>query len=248
MGREAPGLFGPNDLSGNENLGDAPPSRAFPAGLAGMKSLRLLYLNRCGLATFPAFVAKLASISTLDLANNPGLGDAPEQEAFPAALGRAKSPHQQLSLVRCRLRAVPAFLGGLASLETLALCGNLALGQAPARRAFPEALAGMKSLRVLALSSCRLRAFPSFVCKLESLEVLDLSDSAFEVEDAAALDALLGGCTRLREVKLTKYARPWTERSLANVEMFKARLLARNPDAVVLFEFISPDEFFRRRR
>jgi hypothetical protein len=81
---------------------------------------------------------------------------------------------------------------------------------------------------------CGLRTFPAIVGELESLEELDLRYNDFEV-DAAALDALLKRCRRLREVDLSDSARPWTAESLANLDAFKAKLLKENPGAKVTY-------------
>ena len=51
------------------------------------------------------------------------LGYAPQDEAFPAELGKLKSL-RALVLSHCGLRTVPSFVGGLQSLERLALFDN----------------------------------------------------------------------------------------------------------------------------
>ena len=140
---------------------------------------------------------------------------------------------RELYLANCGLRAVPAFVGELESLALLGLAENEKLGDAPQHTAFPASLGNMKSLRELYFARCGLRIFPAFVGELESLEKLDLRYNDFEV-DVVALDALLKRCRRLRDVQLAK-TRPWTAESLANLEIFKAKLLAVNPDAEVTF-------------
>ena len=58
-------------LAGN-NLGTARPAAAaaIPAELGRIKSLRELYLDICGLRTFPALVGELEPLEVLDLRNN----------------------------------------------------------------------------------------------------------------------------------------------------------------------------------
>ena len=105
------------------------------------------------------------------------------------------------------------------------------LGYAPQDEAFPAELGKLKSLRVLDLSHCGLRTVPSFVGGLQSLERLGLS-SELQV-DTATFDVPIEGCPRLRRAKLYK-SEPWTPESLAHLEAFKAKLLAKNPKAVVI--------------
>ena len=115
--------------------------------------------------------------------------------------------------------------------------GNENLGNAPQGEAFPAALGRKTSLRDLNLRYCGLRAVPAFVGELESLESLDLSLNELQI-DATTLDFLIERCPRLRVVKLQKRFRaaPWTPESRAHLEAFKARLLAKNPNAKVLYE------------
>ena len=76
----------------------------------------------------------------------------------------------------------------------------------------------------------------AFVGELESLEILHL---AFNDEQIyATLDFLIEGCPRLRLLYLLKKrdAAPRTPESLAHLEAFQAKLLAKNPNAEVVFE------------
>ena len=92
----------------------------------------------------------------------------------------------------------------------------------------------MKSLRVLILSHCGLRTVPAFVGELESLELLDLSYNDVQID--ATLDSLIKGCPRLREVWLCSglHSATWTPATRAQLEVFKARLRAENPNAKVI--------------
>ena len=95
----------------------------------------------------------------------------------------------------------------------------------------------MKSLRELNLSFCRrLSTVPAFVGELESLESLDLSWNR-ELQIDAPLDFLIKGCPRLRNVRMYKGggAYSWTPQSLAHLEAFVAKLLEKNPNAVVCY-------------
>jgi len=55
------------DLTYNVGLGNAPRDEAFPAELAKMKSLRVLYLEPCRLRTVPFFSSELESLEALDV-------------------------------------------------------------------------------------------------------------------------------------------------------------------------------------
>ena len=107
----------------NRNLGNAPQHEAFPTELGKMKSLRHLDLSVCGLRAVPAFVGELESLRHLDLSDNENLGNVPQDEAFPAELGKMKSL-RALVLASGGLRTVPAFVGELKSLEILDLSYN----------------------------------------------------------------------------------------------------------------------------
>ena len=86
----------------------------------------------------------------------------------------------------------------------------------------------MRSLRDLRLSRCGLRTVPAFVGELESLEILDLSSNDFLID--APLDFLVEGCPGLSYVNLGE---PNNPESRAHGIAFKAKLLAKNPDATV---------------
>ena len=79
--------------------------------------------------------------------------------------------------------------------------GNRNLGDAPEGVAFPRALGGMNSLRDLLLHDCGLRAIPAFVGDLPSLERLTVDAEDNTQVGVQALDFLLEGCPRLREVR-----------------------------------------------
>jgi hypothetical protein len=105
------------------------------------------------------------------------------------------------------------------------------LGYAPQDEAFPAELGKLKSLRALVLSHCGLRTVPSFVGGLQSLERLALFDNDEQI--CATLDILIEGCPCLRQVRLSDRCSSWTPESRAHLEAFKARLLAKNPNAKV---------------
>ena len=89
----------------------------------------------------------------------------------------------------------------------------------------------MGSLQVLALSYCGLRAVPAFVGELQSLERLDLSYNDQQI--FATLDILIEDCPRLRDVWL--YTAAYSPESQAHLEAFKAKLLAKIPNARVFY-------------
>jgi len=149
---------------------------AIPAKISSLKKLEVIELRGGGLSSLPKELGELSGLTKLDLVGNKNLGNAPQDEAFPAELRKLKSL-RHLDLSVCGLRAVPAFAGELESLERLGLYMNRNLGNAPQHEAFPTELGKMKSLRHLDLSVCGLRAVPAFVGELESLRHLDLSDN-----------------------------------------------------------------------
>ena len=192
------------DLSQNRDLGTAlPAGEAFPAELGKMKSLRDLNLSECGLSAVPAFVCELKSLESLNLSY-------------------------------CELRSLPKELGELSGLTKLDLSRNRTLGATlPAGEAFPAELGKMKSLRDLQLNKCGHRTVPAFVGELESLEVLNLSFVA-EAQIRTPLDFLIKGCPRLRVVMLHKFTgEGWNAASRALLKAFAAKLVAKNPDALV---------------
>ena len=177
-----------------------------------------------GLPRFPESFRALTELRHLELVGHARI------KAISAKISSLKEL-QVLDLACCRLSSLPKELGELSGLTDLNLAGNMHLGNAPQDEAFPAELGRMKSLRLLALAFCGLRAVPAFVGGLESLEILGLS-SELQV-DAATFDVPIEGCPRLRRAKLYK-SEPWTPESLAHLEAFKAKLLAKNPKAVVI--------------
>ena len=101
------------------NLTGHPRITTIPAGISSLKKLERLELG-CSISSLPKEVGKLSGLTRLDLAWNKNLGDLPQDEAFPAELGKLKSL-RELNLYYCGLRAVPAFVGKLKSLEDLEL-------------------------------------------------------------------------------------------------------------------------------
>ena len=118
---------------------------AIPAEISSLKKLEEMNLIKCGLSSLPKELGELSGLTKLDLSWNilsslpkelgklsrleelnlsgNALGEEPVDEAFPAALGRLKSL-RELDLSSCGLRAVPAFVGELESLEVLSLYSN----------------------------------------------------------------------------------------------------------------------------
>ena len=94
----------------------------------------------------------------------------------------------------------------------------------------------MQSLQYLNLFCCGLRAVPAFVGELKSLESLLLSRNDEQI--FATLDFLVKASPRLRKVFLTKRSNmaPWTPETLAHIEAFKAKLLAKNPKDKVFYD------------
>ena len=137
---------------------------------------------------------------------------------------------EELTFRCCCLSSLPKELGELSGLRKVDLSRRDDSGRAPEDKAFPAELGNMRFLRELNLGNCALRAVPAFVSELESLEVLDLSDNDPQI--CATLDFLLMGCPRLRELRLDW---PKTPESRAHLEAFKANLLAKNPNAEVLY-------------
>ena len=96
---------------------------AIPAQISSLKKLETVNLGRCDISSLPKELGELTGLTKLDLTRNENLGNAPQDEAFPAELREMKSL-RHLRLGRCGLRTVPSFVGGLQSLEVLALFFN----------------------------------------------------------------------------------------------------------------------------
>ena len=185
-------------------------------------------LGRMGLLRFPEFICSLTKLRRLALVNHRKI------TAIPAAIS-SLTKLKELDLRACDLFSLPKELGELSGLTRLHLSANGNLGDED--EAFPAELGKLKALRELFLGFCDLRAVPAFVGELESLAILDLSDNN-PLQIHAPLDFLIEGCPRLREVQLGKaHSRdPWTPESLTHLKAFKAKLLAKNPDAKVFYE------------
>jgi Leucine-rich repeat (LRR) protein len=85
-----------------------------------VEKLKEFDLHYCRLSSLPKELGELTGLTTLDLSVNENLGITTQDEAFPAELGEMKSL-RALGLAGCGLRAVPAFVGELESLERLEL-------------------------------------------------------------------------------------------------------------------------------
>ena len=223
-----------------EGIADASESDVDPIGqLAG--SLEELVLNTrdfgvpeasagsggAGLPRFPESLCGLTELRHLELFGHSQIN------AISATISSLKNL-ERLALGWCRLSSLPKELGELSGLTKLNLSGSSNLGNAPQDVTFPAELGKMKSLRVLILSHCGLRTVPAFVGELESLELLDLSYNDVQID--ATLDSLIKGCPRLREVWLCSglHSATWTPATRAQLEVFKARLRAENPNAKVI--------------
>ena len=95
---------------------------AIPAEISSLKKLKELKI-RCSLSSLPTELGELPGITKLNLSGNMDLGDAPQDEAFPAELGKMKSLRVH-NLSGCALRTVPAFVGELESFEAVYLASR----------------------------------------------------------------------------------------------------------------------------
>ena len=132
-------------LSGNRYL------RAVPMFVGELKSLEILDLANCSLSSLHQGLGELSRLTRLNLGHNNELGNALHAgEAFPAALGKMKSL-RELDLRYCGLRAVPAFIGELESLEVLHLAWNddLEIGSP-----FHLLIEGCPNLREVIIEGC----------------------------------------------------------------------------------------------
>jgi len=153
-------------------------------------------------------------------------------KAIPAGISNLKKL-QFLGLCCCDLRSLPKELGALSQLDHLAVTNNITLGAAPDDVAFPPELKGMMSLRELYLNNCGLRRVPAFVRELSSFELIWL-DKNRHLQIDAPLEDLVECYPRLHVVKTKKeLGGTWNPQSLAHLEAFKAKLLAKNPSVEV---------------
>ena len=183
-----------------------------------------------GLARFPEAFCALTELRVLVLVGHSDI------TALPANISSLKKLERlQLS---CGLSSVPKELGELSGLTMLDLYLKVDDDDAPPADEvqFPAELGKLKSLRHLGLNGC-FRSVPAPVRKFKSLERLGLGFHA-DAQIGAPLDFLIEGCPRLREVDLRKRRGhgSWTPESLALLEGFKTKLLAKNPSARVWFK------------
>ena len=181
------------------------------------------------LARFPEAFCALTELRVLILVGHFDI------TALPANISSLKKL-ERLQLI-CGLSSVPKELGELSGLTMLELYLKVDGDDAPPADEvqFPAELGKLKSLRRLSLNGC-FRSVPARVSKFKSLESLRLAFHA-DAQIGAPLDFLIEGCPRLREVELRKRTDegPWTPESLALLEGFKTKLLAKNPSAEVTF-------------
>lgn len=113
-------------LQGNRLSGPLPSFR-------GMSSLRRAYLNDNAFDAIPRdFFDGLTDLLEISLGNNPGLNATRGGWALPQALAASAQQLQILSLDNCSLAgAIPAFLGGMTSLQNLTLSYNYLSGPVP---------------------------------------------------------------------------------------------------------------------
>jgi len=181
--------------------------------------------NYCGeLRRFPESFCALTELRCLEMFGHDRI------TAISAQISSLKKL-ETVNLGRCDISSLPKELGELSGLTKLDLADNMDLGYAPQDEAFPAELGKMKSLRVLDLSHCGLRTVPAFVGELQSVERRILFDNDEQI--CATLDILIEGCPCLRQVRLSDRYSSWTPESRAHLEAFKARLLAKNPNAKV---------------
>ena len=115
-----------------------------PPQIGDLTNLESLEVSLCCLTSLPEELGELSRLTKLDLARNLFDWEPPREEGeagadgggaddvhrfteddvFPPALGTGLRSLRELDLSFCDLRAVPAFLGGLYSLEVLSLNQN----------------------------------------------------------------------------------------------------------------------------
>ena len=215
-------------------LADVPESDVEPLGqLAGSLEELVLTVSKSGdgpasqLSCFPESFCDLTELRRLELSSHSRI------TAIPAKISSLKKL-EEITL-GCSLSSLPKELGELPRLKYINLAGNMDLGNAHEDEAFPPELGRMKYLRVLVLSHCGLGTVLVFVGELKSLEILDLTYN--DLQNDAPLDFLIKGFPRLRQIWLRERpgAPPRTPALLAHLEAFKAKLLAQNPDAEVIY-------------
>ena len=64
---------------------------AIPAEISSLKKLKEIDLRHCRLSSLPKVLSELSGLTKLDLEGNMNLENAPQDEAFPAELGKMKS-------------------------------------------------------------------------------------------------------------------------------------------------------------
>lgn len=200
---------------------------ALPTAISSLRNLEDLSANVCCLSSLPAELAEIPALTSLDVGGNWfRVRNVPEASVFPAAL-RGMTSLRHLDLSVCGLLAVPTFVASLTALESLSLNQN-------SNFRFPDVFGRrLTRLRKISLAEANLEFVPRALAGATSLEEIDLS-SNYRLQVEEPLEFLLEGLPRLRVLNLTR-DRPFSATSLANLEAFRERLRARNPDAQVLF-------------
>ncbi|XP_078431229.1 receptor like protein 29 [Wolffia australiana] len=164
-------------------------SGPIPAGISGLRSLRVLTLSQNGLrGRIPESMSELAGLVHVDLSYNALSGP------IPAGLASRLRALVGLDLSYNALSGpVPAGIGAMAALQKLDLSRNALAGPVPA------GLVGLGSLTFAALGGNRLTGpLPPGLWKLVNLQYLILEDSPIRTE----LPAELGRLKNLQELRL----------------------------------------------
>ena len=172
-----------------------------PAELEALQNLERLYLTGCGLTEFPAPAASLPRLDYLNLDRNriKALPDALPAglrwlrlnanglEALPESVG-SLSGLRRIYLNDNALKALPKSFGSLAELEDAALSNNKF-------EAFPEVLLSLPKLRNLDLrGNSGITALPAGIGGMKALRTLTLSGCRLPKEERDRIRAALPEC------------------------------------------------------
>ncbi|KAK6154784.1 hypothetical protein DH2020_009032 [Rehmannia glutinosa] len=168
-----------------------------PKFLGNLRLLERLQLFDNNLRTEPSLSSELSFITSLTNCrslNHLAINDNPLDGIFPASIGNFSDSFQNFYAFNCKIKgSIPASIGNLSSLVTLALTDNELSGYIPAT------VTHLHNIQGLFLENNNMRGpIPDGLCDLHSLVEISLSQNRF----SGPIPECLGNVTSLRHLFL----------------------------------------------